>query len=46
MAKTKQLEIRNAVTEIQQIYSRTTFPDMKLNWQTHPNNLGHYYYPG
>jgi hypothetical protein len=19
---------------------------MKLNWQTHPNNLGHYYYPG
>ena len=46
VAKTKQLEIRNAVTEIQQIYSRTTFPDMKLNWQTHPNNLGHYYFPG
>ncbi|MBZ5684181.1 MAG: NapC/NirT family cytochrome c [Acidobacteriia bacterium] len=46
VAKSRQLEIRNAVTEIQQIYSRTTFPDMKLNWQTHPNNLGHYYYPG
>ena len=46
VAKSKQLEIRNAVIEIQQIYSRTTFPDMKLNWQTHPNNLGHYYYPG
>jgi nitrate/TMAO reductase-like tetraheme cytochrome c subunit len=46
VAKTKQLEIRNAVAEIQQIYGRTTFPDMKLNWQTHPNNLGHYYYPG
>jgi nitrate/TMAO reductase-like tetraheme cytochrome c subunit len=46
VAKAKQLEIRNAVTEIQQIYSRTTFPDMKLNWQTHPNNLGHYYSPG
>ena len=46
VAKSKQLEIRSAVTEIQQIYSRTTFPDMKLNWQTHPNNLGHYYYPG
>jgi len=46
VAKTKQLEIRSAVTEIQQIYSRTTFPDMKLNWQTHANNLGHYYYPG
>jgi nitrate/TMAO reductase-like tetraheme cytochrome c subunit len=46
VAKSKQFEIRNAVTEIQQIYSRTTFPDMKLNWQTHPNNLGHYYFPG
>src|ERR1700756_4417770 len=35
VAKTKQLEIRNAVAEVQQIYGRTTFPDMKLNWQTH-----------
>ena len=46
VAKSKQLEIRNAVTEIQQIYGRTFFPDMKLNWQTHSNNLGHYYFPG
>src|ERR1700741_2342377 len=46
VAKTKQLEIRNAVAEVQQIFKRTTFPEMKLNWQTHPNNLGHYYYNG
>jgi nitrate/TMAO reductase-like tetraheme cytochrome c subunit len=46
VAKTKQLEIRNAVTEVQQIFKRTTFPEMKLNWQTHPNNLGHFYSPG
>jgi nitrate/TMAO reductase-like tetraheme cytochrome c subunit len=46
VAKSKQLEIRNAVTEVQQIFKRTTFPEMKLNWQTHPNNLGHFYYPG
>jgi Cytochrome c3 len=46
LAKTRQLEIRNAVTEVQQIFKRTTFPEMKLNWQTHPNNLGHYYYNG
>ena len=46
MAKTKQLEIRNAVEEVQQIFRRTTFPEMKLNWQTHPNNLGHFYYNG
>jgi len=46
VAKTKQLEIRNAVAELQQIFQHTTFPEMKLNWQTHPNNLGHYYYSG
>jgi len=46
VAKAKQLEIRSAVTEVQQIFKRTTFPEMKLNWQTHPNNLGHYYFSG
>ncbi len=46
VAKAKQLEIRNAVTETQQIFKRTTFPEMKLNWQTHPNNLGHFYFSG
>ena len=46
VAKAKQLEIRNAVAEVQQIFRRTTFPEMKLNWQTHSNNLGHFYYPG
>jgi len=46
IARSKQLEIRNAITEIQQIYSRTTFPDMRLNWQTHPDNLGHFYFMG
>ena len=46
VAKTKQLEIRNAVAEVQEIFKRTTFPEMKLNWQTHPNNLGHYYFNG
>ncbi|MFZ0734667.1 MAG: NapC/NirT family cytochrome c [Candidatus Sulfotelmatobacter sp.] len=46
LAKSKQLEIRDAVTEVQQIFKRTTFPEMKLNWQTHPNNLGHFYFNG
>ncbi len=46
VVKMKQLELRNAVDEIQQIYKRTTFPEMKLNWQTHPNNLGHFYFNG
>ena len=46
IAKNKQLEIRNAIDEVQQIFRRTTFPEMKLNWQTHPNNLGHFYFNG
>ena len=46
LAKSKQLEIRNAVAEVQELFKRTTFPEMKVNWQTHSNNLGHYYYPG
>lgn len=46
LAKTKQLEIRNAVDEVQKIFQRTTFPEMKVNWQTHPNNIGHFYFNG
>jgi NapC/NirT cytochrome c family, N-terminal region len=46
VAKNKRLEIRNTIDEIQQIFRRTTFPEMKLNWETHPNNLGHFYFNG
>lgn len=46
LAKSKQLEIRSAIDEVQKIYQRTTFPEMRLNWQTHPNNIGHFYYSG
>ncbi len=46
LSKGKELEIRNAIDETQAIYRRTTFPEMKLNWQTHPNNLGHFYFIG
>jgi len=46
LANRKQLEIRNAVDEVQKIYQRTTFPEMKVNWETHPNNIGHFYFNG
>jgi nitrate/TMAO reductase-like tetraheme cytochrome c subunit len=46
LARSKQLEIRGAVAELQRIYRNTTFPEMRLNWQTHPNNIGHYYFNG
>jgi len=46
LANSKQLEIRNAIDEVQRIYRSTTFPEMKVNWQTHPNNIGHFYSNG
>jgi nitrate/TMAO reductase-like tetraheme cytochrome c subunit len=46
IAEEKQLDIRNAVAEVQRIYRDTMFPEMKVNWQTHPNNIGHLYSNG
>ncbi len=46
IAKNKQPEIRSAVEELQRIYKLTFFPEMKLDWRTHPNNIGHLYFNG
>jgi nitrate/TMAO reductase-like tetraheme cytochrome c subunit len=46
LSHSKALEIRAAVDEVQRIYRTTIFPEMKVNWQTHPNNIGHYYFNG
>jgi hypothetical protein len=32
--------------EVAKIYLRNVFPDMRLTWGTHPNNLGHNDWPG
>ena len=44
--KNRQADIRNAIGEVQRIYASTTFPEMRLDWKTHPNNIGHFYYSG
>ncbi len=44
--KNRQNDIRNAISEVQRIYRSTTFPEMKLDWKTHPNNIGHFYFTG
>src|ERR1039458_7650027 len=38
LAKSRQPEIRGAIDELQRIYKLTFFPEMKLDWPTHPNN--------
>lgn len=38
--------ISSAVKAIQDIYNQTVFIDQKVDWTTHPNNLGHINSPG
>ncbi|HVZ16316.1 MAG TPA: NapC/NirT family cytochrome c [Terriglobales bacterium] len=35
-----------AVAETQRIYETTIFPEMKVDWRVHPNNIGHFYSQG
>jgi hypothetical protein len=46
LAKTKALEIRNAIAETQRIFTTTIFPEMKVDWRVHPTNIGHFISPG
>jgi nitrate/TMAO reductase-like tetraheme cytochrome c subunit len=41
-----QEEVEAAIQEIKAIYDRTFFTDQKIDWTTHPNNLGHVNSPG
>ncbi len=46
IASAKANNIQGAVVELQRIYKTTFFPYMKVNWKTHPNNIGHFYFQG
>jgi hypothetical protein len=43
---TKRDAINVAIAEAQRIFKTNFFPEMKVNWATHPNNIGHYYFAG
>ena len=38
--------IKHAIGETQRIFKTYFFPEMKTDWQTHPNNIGHLYSSG
>jgi len=38
--------IQTAIMYIQDIYTTSVNLDQKSDWNTHPNNVGHYYFPG
>ncbi|MBK8597540.1 MAG: NapC/NirT family cytochrome c [Holophagales bacterium] len=46
IAASKKAEIEKAVQAVQAVYRRNVFPDMKLVWGYHPNNIGHEDFPG
>ena len=44
--RTRKASVNQAIDAVRQIYENTTFPEMKVNWQTYPDNIGHLYTPG
>jgi len=43
---TKRALVEQAADNTAAIYLRNVFPDMKVNWGVHPNNIGHNDFPG
>lgn len=39
-------QVKAAADQLVTIYSQNVFPFMKVEWGTHPNNIGHMNYPG
>lgn len=44
--QTKAPLVQAAGEELATLYSQNVFPEMKMTWGTHPNNIGHMSYPG
>jgi hypothetical protein len=42
----READIQSAVTITTDIYNRSVFPKMKVNWTTYPDNIGHRNWPG
>ncbi len=42
----RQEEIQKAVVTLQEMYQQMVFTEQKIDWDTHPNNLGHKDFPG
>jgi len=42
----KRALVEQSANNVAEIYLRNIFPDMKVGWGVHPNNLGHNDFPG
>jgi len=39
-------QVEAAIKRVQEIYGYTFFPEMRADWRTYPDNIGHLYTPG
>ena len=46
IAASRKTGIDSAIAEVQRIFGRSYFPEMRVNWKRFPDNLGHMYYLG
>ncbi len=44
--QTRRTVVEQSAQEVANIYLRNVFPEMRLTWGAHPNNLGHNDFPG
>lgn len=42
----RRADVNQAVKELHTIFQTIRFPEMKTDWRTHPDNIGHFYYTG
>ncbi|RLB61727.1 MAG: hypothetical protein DRI90_10700, partial [Deltaproteobacteria bacterium] len=43
---TRGADIQKAAAAAVTIYDRNAFPEMRIDWQTYPDNIGHHHWPG
>lgn len=44
--KNNKKPLDDAIHEVQRIYSVSIFPELKVDWRAHPDNIGHFYFNG
>jgi hypothetical protein len=46
VARTRRKELDETIQALSQMYDRSVFPKMKVNWKTYASNIGHRNWPG
>jgi hypothetical protein len=44
--KARKKDVDRSIAKLKEIFQTIRFPEMKVDWQTHPDNIGHFYSGG